>query len=123
MSNIKAVIISHNQESFVANMAEAMRGVPYVFVLDRCTDGSKNLCEKLYIPFIENTEGLNRQCGRSRNIGADFFDGSDIVFFDGDRVPNFNPILLDNSPFDVTLVKCQEDIRDDFSKSWEPERF
>lgn len=120
---MKSVIISHNQKDCIIRMAESMRGMPCIFILDRCTDGSKELCEKLYIPFIESTEGSGRQCSRARNIGADHFKGDDIVFFDGDRIPNFDPKLLDRSPFDVTLVKSSEDIRDDFSKSWEPEKF
>lgn len=91
----------------------------YLFVLDRCIDDSETICINNNIPYIINDKGIGRQCGLSRNLGVAYFPNDDILFLDGDRLPNFDVNLLDQSPFDLTLVKCETDIRDNLHKgSW-----
>lgn len=87
-------------------------GCEHLFVLDRCTDGSEQYCVENHIPHITNTQGEGRQCSRSRNLGAAFFPNDDILFLDADKLPNFNVLELDKAVYDVTLVKCETDIRD-----------
>jgi glycosyltransferase involved in cell wall biosynthesis len=117
------IIISHNQKDYLKSFHETLNNCKHLFVLDRCTDGSQQFCIDNNIPYVENLVGIGRQCSRARNIGASLFPNDDILFFDGDRVPKFDITKLEQTPFDVTLVKSEIDIRDDITlNSWVHEK-
>lgn len=117
-----AIIISHNQSEYIEPISKALGNTKHLFVFDRCTDKSEAVAKKIGVDFVCNTEGDGRQCSRARNLGASLFPEDDILFLDGDRVPLFDVSRLEVSQFDVTLVKSENDIRDELgSLGWKAE--
>jgi len=74
-----AVVISHNQPEFVQPMIDALSPLTPIYVFDRC--------QPVDVPrMIVNRSGEGFLAGRMRDLGADGID-DDILFLDGDKVP------------------------------------
>ena len=54
---MKIVIISHDQDTYLLDMYNAVKEFDYVFVLDRCSDNSVQICEQNNINYITNQKG------------------------------------------------------------------
>lgn len=110
---IGVVIIGKDQGSDILNTHNSIKSsIKRIFVLDRCSDDSEKICIENNIPYLINLIGKDRQPSRCRNIGLNYFkDNEDILFLDTDRITNFDIDILNDSPFDVTLTFCENDIR------------
>ena len=78
------IVINRNQQEFVEPMIKALAPINPLFVFDRC-EPVKNCQYKL------NTKGEGFLAGLMRDIGAEGID-DDILFLDGDKVPQGNII-------------------------------
>lgn len=110
---IGVVIIGKDQGSDILKTHNSIKSsIKRIFVLDRCSDDSESICKENNIPYLINLIGKDRQPSRCRNIGLNYFkNDEDILFLDTDRVTNFDIDILNDSPFDVTLTFCEDDIR------------
>lgn len=98
------IVLIHNQAVNLPRLLPAYEGLEtqpdlFVFVLDRCTDTSKDVLQGFgtnHHVAILDVEGYGFQAGRNRDIGAAEAERQlgpcDFVFLDGDCVPT--PALL-----------------------------
>lgn len=77
---MKIVVISRNQVEYVQPMKAALSINP-LFVFDRTPN------HPIDVDFIENTQGEGFLAGRMRDMGAELFPDEDILFLDGDKIP------------------------------------
>lgn len=116
------VIINKDQSDTISEMKKSLEDsgvynpLKTIWVLDRCTDNSEETALKEDVVYIKNNFGENRQTSRCRNLGYEFVNGldyDDTLFLDADRYPiTKNLGVLEDSPFDITLLKLEEDPRD-----------
>lgn len=116
------VIIAHNEQESIMRMASVLtkQGLlnSAVWVLDRCTDKSEDICKEIGVEYIVNTKGEGRQTSTCRNMGyrwcSDKIFKENTLFLDADRWPVLGDLnSLESSPTDITLLKLQKDLRDD----------
>lgn len=112
---IRLVIVSQNQSSYIPLIVNKTSIIKdRVFVLDRCTDNSIEVCKSLGVNYITTTDDLQGfQAGYARNLGVKDYSG-DVIFIDGDRIPTipFDSDLLTNlQKYDTCLFPVQSDIR------------
>ena len=86
MSTVSALVVIHDEESRLAECLERLRFVDeIVVVLDRCTDGSKEIAARFTDRLIEGAWPLE---GDRRNTGIEACRGQWILEVDADeRVP------------------------------------
>ena len=83
------IVINRNQQKYVPAMIAALEPIVPLFVFDRCEPVKE--CN-----YIVNTEGDGFLAGKMRDLGAANVD-DDILFIDGDKVPQGNIIAdIDN---------------------------
>ena len=111
---MKIVIISHNQETFLLDMYKTVNEFDYVFVLDRCSDNSVQICEQNNINYITNQKGTGFLAGYSRQLGVKHFGtNEDILFLDGDKIPMGDLVQLEmlSKSYDCVLLETKLDDR------------
>ena len=83
---LSALVVAHNEEGQLADCLAALRFADeIVVVLDKCTDGSKAIAERLADTVIEGAWDIE---GARRNTGRDACSGAWILEVDADeRVP------------------------------------
>ena len=117
MSNVSIVIISKDQADDLLKMVEALRtqlpDIERCFVLDRCTDNSKQVLIDLNENFVENTVGIGFCAATARNVGLRNINPNNSVFFiDCERSPiNMSIELIEQAltKYDITLLKCEQE--------------
>lgn len=104
----KCVVISKDQPEYISQFESALANIDHVYVLDRCTKPYPD-----NIPILTNNEGTGFLAGKARNIGAEYFNGNDILFLDGDKPPVVGDLnILNNYPeYDCILLSCENDLR------------
>lgn len=104
----KCVVISKDQPEYISQFESALANIDHVYVLDRCTKPYPD-----NIPILTNNEGTGFLAGKARNIGAEYFNGNDILFLDGDKPPVVGDLnILNNYPeYDCILLSCENDNR------------
>lgn len=121
-NGIDVVIISKNQCDSLKTMLETLKfdlpNANRIFVLDRCTDGSKEFLESNNEFFIEREDAIGFCAGSARNLGLKYTDPShDVLFLDGDRIPHnlsHERIIQMLHYFDISMIKNEHDIRNWF---------
>ena len=116
---IDIVIISKNQEKSLKHMIDTLRletpSINRIFVLDRCTDGSKELLESKNEFFVERHDAVGFCAGSARNIGLKHTNPEhDVLFLDGDRIPhnlNYERIVQMLYYFNISMIKNKQDTR------------
>jgi MoaA/NifB/PqqE/SkfB family radical SAM enzyme len=116
------VIISKNQKQSIKKMLDILKfDIPTanrIFVLDRCTDGSKELLESQHEFFIERNDAVGFCAGSARNIGLKHTNPEhDVLFLDGDRIPhnlNYERIVQMLYYFNISMIKNEKDTRNWF---------
>lgn len=119
---IDIVVISKNQAKSLEQMINTLRiDIPIanrIFVLDRCTDGSKELLERNNEFFVERTDAEGFCAGSARNLGLKYTNPEhDVLFLDGDRIPhnlNYERIAQMLYYFDISMIKNEKDSRNWF---------
>lgn len=93
--DISLIIPVHNLEHYIQPLLSSLYNqviedikVEYIFILDNCTDNTKQVIEK-WIPTINNAnihiyEVNFQKCGLARNYGVEHSAGKYIWFVDGD---------------------------------------
>lgn len=111
---LNIVIISHNQEKFLERFPIEITK-KCLFVLDRCSDNSEEICKKNSYKYIKNQQGFGFLAGFARQMGVDFFGtGEPIFFLDGDKIPNGDLQKIENllkDGFDCVLLGVKDDPR------------
>lgn len=80
---LSALVVAHNEEAQLADCLAALAFADeIVVVLDRCTDGSKAIAERLATRIIEGGWEIE---GARRNVGIDACTGDWIVEVDADE--------------------------------------
>lgn len=97
-NNLPRILISYSEQSF--------QPFEYVFVLDRCTDNSKEIILEFLESHsgvcIENTVGYGFMAGYCRNLGLLSIDNPELILFlDGDCVLASNQ-LFENAYFELS---------------------
>lgn len=118
-NGIDIVIISKNQHESLKEMMFTLRlDIPTanrIFVLDRCTDGSKEFLESHNEFFIERHDAEGFCAGSARNLGLKHTNPEhDVLFLDGDRIPhnlNYERIVQMLYYFNISMIKNQKDSR------------
>lgn len=100
------IVISKDQPEYIKDFERALERYNHLYVIDRPT---KNYPSG--IPSVVNHYGEGFLAGRMRDIGALFFNGDDILFLDGDKVPKGNLDSLDMIPYDCVLLGTENDKR------------
>jgi MoaA/NifB/PqqE/SkfB family radical SAM enzyme len=121
-NGIDIVIISKNQEKSIKEMMFRLRiDIPTanrIFVLDRCSDGSKEMLESYNEFFVERHDAVGFCAGSARNIGLKHTNPEhDVLFLDGDRIPhnlNYERIVQMLYYFNVSMIKNETDTRNWF---------
>ena len=116
---VDIVIISKNQKASLEQMINTLKfDIPNanrIFVLDRCTDGSKELLESYNETYIERNDAVGFCAGSARNIGLKHTNPEhDILFLDGDRIPhnlNYERIVQMLYYFNISMIKNKSDTR------------
>ena len=90
------VVINHNQQEFVPQMQMSLRPIDPIFVFDRCTP-------VVVCRHIVNCDGEGFLAGRMRDLGASVVGDDDILFLDGDKVPQGDIIA------DIDSLRCKYD--------------
>ena len=85
---MKVVIISKNQNQYIKDFLNIFNVSDCLFVLDR----QENVPKIKNLNFLINHQGSGFMAPLCRNIGTDYFPDEDILFIDGDRIPDKNPI-------------------------------
>ena len=122
LDEIQIIVISKNQADSLhmmrAHLETQFPNVKRLFVLDRCSDNSKQLLTDLGESFIEKLDGNGFEAGRARDFGmAHFGYDKHFLLFDRDRFPlGFTESILIKglSSYDICLTRVSEDIRDWF---------
>lgn len=97
---ITLITIMHNQKDNVAAVCssyinQTVRPDLHIFVLDRCTDNTKDLITSFWhtsddVAILMNTEGSGFLAGRMRDIALEYLNSNgivtDVLFVDGDCV-------------------------------------
>lgn len=85
-SSLSALVVAHNEEAQLADCLERLRSADeIVVVLDKCTDGSKDIARGFTDRILEGVWTLE---GARRNAGLDACSGDWILEVDADeRVP------------------------------------
>jgi glycosyltransferase involved in cell wall biosynthesis len=80
---LSALLVAHNEEK---QIADCIRSVSFadeiVVVLDRCTDGSREICDDLGVQIVEGDWPIE---GDRRNAGIDACNGAWILEIDADE--------------------------------------
>lgn len=86
MTKLSALIVAHNEEAQLAACLDALRFADeIVVVLDKCTDGTKEIAGRYTDKLIEGAWAIE---GERRNLGIDACSGDWILEVDADeRVP------------------------------------
>jgi len=115
---MEIVIIGHNEGNFIIRMCSSLKhiDVKKIWVLDRCTDYSRELlteCGQFYVETNPNLTG--RRVSSVRNLGLSYCSkDSDVLFLDGDRFVTEGSLLdLEQWDKDIALLMLERDIRDD----------
>jgi hypothetical protein len=102
----------------IDNLNNQFNGVKRLFVLDRCTDGSKHKLKSYPDEiFIENNEGEGFLEGKARDLGLSYLGIDNTFFLDGDRIPiNFSIDLVNKAfkLYDICLSSVEKDFRKTF---------
>ncbi len=107
---MKVVVITKDQPEYIQRFEVVLDGYDHIYVIDR-----PSVEYPAGIPAIYNFSGDGFLAGRMRDIGALAFAGEDILFLDGDKVPQGNLRAVENAPFDCVLLGVQNDKRDYFN--------
>lgn len=107
---MKAVIITKDQPKYIPQFEQALDGMEHIYVIDR-----PSVEYPSDIPAIYNFCGEGFLAGRMRDLGATLFAGEDILFLDGDKVPQGNLKAVEESPFDCVLLGVKGDKRSYFN--------
>lgn len=126
LENFTVMIIARNQTQHIEEMVSSLRtslpGVNILYVLDRCTDNSKEILEQNNVPFVEKTTGEGFDAGGSRNFGYNLLNKEqNILFLDGDRIPtglSWTLIVQALKSYDMTMLKVEHDHRDWFNSTF-----
>lgn len=116
---MKIVIIGQNEGPSIQPMLDSLKPYPQykrIWVLDRCTDNSKEQLHATGEFFVETPDWLTgRQTAYSRNLGATIAN-DDVLFLDGDRYIVSGGIEeLENSATDIQLLRLQNESRNSVS--------
>lgn len=103
------VVITKDQPEYIPEFEEVLHDYNHVYVIDRPT-----VEYPINIPCIVNYYGEGFLAGRMRDMGASCFYDSDILFLDGDKVPQGDLKSLDAIPYDCVLLGTKNDKRDFF---------
>src|SRR5574344_1129120 len=87
---MKVVIISKNQNQYIKDFLNIFNVSDCLFVFDR----QENVPKIKNLNFLINHQGTGFMAPLCRNIGTDYFPDEDILFIDGDRIPDKNPITF-----------------------------
>ena len=104
---LSALVVAHNEEARLAACLEKLTFADeIVVVLDKCTDGSRDIALSFTDRLVEGSWPLE---GKRRNEGIDFCRGVWIVEIDADEIvtPELAKeirSLADGSPFDYHLI-------------------
>lgn len=122
---MNVIITSQNQYAFLPELLNSillqLPTANRLFVLDRCTDESKEFLKSKNERFIENTEGEGFLAGYSRDLGLKKLGIENTLFLDGDRI--LNNFKQEDVDFafdiaDICLIKIQDDFRKNFKKTF-----
>lgn len=116
---IDIVIISKNQLQSIQKMLFKLRlDIPSanrIFVLDRCTDGTKEFLESCGEKYVERVDATGFCAGTARNLGLKHTNpNNDVLFLDGDRIPHnltFERIIQMLYYFNISMIKNENDNR------------
>lgn len=103
---MKVVVITKDQPLEIPKFEECLKDFDHVYVVDRPTVKYPS-----GIPAIYNYNGDGFLAGRMRDLGALSFAGEDILFLDGDKIPQGNLRSVEDAPFDCVLLGVQHDKR------------
>ena len=106
---MKVVVITRDQPLEIPKFEECLKGFDHIYVIDR-----PSVEYPAGIPAIYNFSGDGFLAGRMRDLGALSFAGEDILFLDGDKVPQGDLSAVENAPFDCVLLGVQNDKREYF---------
>lgn len=106
---MKVVVITKDQPLEIPKFEECLKDFDHVYVVDRPTVKYPS-----GIPAIYNYNGDGFLAGRMRDLGALSFAGEDILFLDGDKIPQGNLRSVESAPFDCVLLGVQHDKREYF---------
>jgi glycosyltransferase involved in cell wall biosynthesis len=86
VTKLSALIVAHNEEAQLAACLDALRFADeIVVVLDKCTDGTKDIAARYGAKLLEGSWSIE---GERRNLGIDACSGDWILEVDADeRVP------------------------------------
>lgn len=121
-AGLDIVIISKNQKQAIEKMLKVLTfdlpNCNRIFVLDRCTDGSKEFLESQNEFFIERHDAEGFCAGSARNLGLKYTNPEhDVLFLDGDRIPhnlNYERIAQMLYYFNISMIKNEKDTRNWF---------
>jgi len=116
MLKINAVIIGRNEALHIENMHNSLKEYNFneIYILDRCTDNSKEICENLGLTYFEtNFKGNKRMTSSARNFGLSKTEkDSDVLFLDMDRYVKFGSLNeLKFSTNGIEFLLCENDPR------------
>ena len=122
---LNIVIIGHNECNSILPMYSSLKknfpNARRIWILDRCTDGSKKMLKILKEEYHTRNyfnNGFGRKTATNRNYGLSFCDEkADVLFLDGDRyIRRGNVLMLSENKNDVILFKTIGDHRvEDYS--------
>jgi hypothetical protein len=126
MSKIFACIISQNQIEYIEPVLSSLKNFEFerVWGLDRCTDHTNVLLDRLKEVHIDNRQGTGFLAGFMRDLlitHVDYLGADRILFLDGDRALVYeDPKQFWNTDIlsdDVVMLKAIQDFRDTQDRS------
>jgi len=117
---IDIIIIGQNEGESIQRMYNSLLHIPSkrIWILDRCTDDSEEILQKLGEFYIKTPDCLKgRQTSFSRNLGLSYAGKhSDVLFLDGDRyITNGSLNNLINWDKDIAILALQDDYRNNIN--------
>lgn len=104
MKDLSVIVPAHNTENFIQDLIESLEAqettydVEYIFILDSCTDGTKDIIDKSGIADVTYSCEYH-SCGLARNKGLELSQGKYIWFMDSDDYLTSNTAIQEAMDF------------------------
>lgn len=125
---IEVVVIGRDEAESIKPMYKSLKKLlpesNRIWILDRCKDDSAEILDRLGEDYFKRTifhNGFGRKTSSNRNFGLEMTsDGSDVLFLDADRyVVKGGLKNLEKSKYDITLLRLENDTREENYKVYE----
>lgn len=116
--DLSVIVPVHNLEPYIQMLLDSFKAqktnykIEYIFVLDTCSDKTKERILAAELSNINFIECSVKSCGIARNLGVDVAHGKYIWFIDGDDW------LLGDTVFEYNISSCYKADLDILMVQW-----